>query len=661
MDKKVYALVSVCLVVSLISVGFAGFTYYRTSQSKATGTSTIKPIPPDLDKTYWDNWRRADSVSDYQKILNQALRYEHNPNSWHSPPNVSIGQGFGVGPYDYVVFQGSTDNYYARSGDNGHIMYEGSNASTVVQNAVDSLDKGCVYLRGFDRPSGVTTPDNVSVIAENNGDFALENGSLGVGKIGKNTYFVSQWAESGEGTESNPYVDPFRNILNDANREGLTRIIIYIDGRVLVDNDAPITNENVSVTIRGTGRQRREIKLASGTNKDMWHMRNKLNLHNVAIDGNKGGQTGTSHGIVVQSDIKNCQWEKASVWYFNGDDLRIENRAGAWQIISPYFESASNRGIHVVGPGGELDLTHVFGGYIQSNDNEGLLVDPDGYTSGTTFYGTRFINNGNSGVNIENGKYPQFYGCKFNTNGGAGLKSDAISTGVFGGLAGWNDENGLAVTGREARVVGFQAQANSQATPSPAISVTGDYSKVSGCTVEGSNDTVAFKIGGLESRAHNCKDIDGQGVTRTGTRSTYNRKGFSLVKVKGDNDVTNVPADNWVTPSLGSEVVDRWDEFSDNQFTPVKSGLYFISCQAQTMATASTGTHLIARFYNVTDGTKVIKSPNREMNATYSLFPNITTIAELHAGDSYEFQVKNVDNNFSIDATNTEVVIRKVN
>jgi len=178
-DRKVYILVSVCLVISLISVGFAGFTYYsRTPQPQASNADKNKPIPPDLNKTYWDNWRKADSVSDYQQILNQASRYEHNPSSWHSPPSVSIGQGFGVGSYDYVVFQGSADNYYAKSGDNGQIMYEGSDASTVVQNAVDSLSRGTVYLKGFDRPSGVTTTENVSIIAGNNGNFALENGSL---------------------------------------------------------------------------------------------------------------------------------------------------------------------------------------------------------------------------------------------------------------------------------------------------------------------------------------------------------------------------------------------------------------------------------------------------------------------------------------------------
>jgi len=178
-DRKVYVLVSACLIISLISVGFAGFTYYnRTSQSKATGTSVNEPIPPDLDKTYWDNWRGADSVADYQQILNQASRYEHNPSSWHSPPSVSIGQGFGVGPYDYVVFQGDKDNYYARSGDNGQIMYEGADASTVVQNAVDSLSRGTVYLRGFGRPSGVTTTENVSILTKKNGNLALENGSF---------------------------------------------------------------------------------------------------------------------------------------------------------------------------------------------------------------------------------------------------------------------------------------------------------------------------------------------------------------------------------------------------------------------------------------------------------------------------------------------------
>jgi len=201
-DRKVYVLVSVCLVISLISVGFAGFTYYKTSRPHATNTNKNKPIPPDLNKTYWDNWRRADSVSDYQQILNQASRYEHNPSSWHSPPSVSIGQGFGVGPYDYVVFQGSADNYYAKSGDNGRIMYEGSDASTVVQNAVDSLSRGTVYLRGFDRPSGVTAPENVSIIAENLGDMTIDNSTWNFNSVNTEQALIGKTAgKTGEGAK----------------------------------------------------------------------------------------------------------------------------------------------------------------------------------------------------------------------------------------------------------------------------------------------------------------------------------------------------------------------------------------------------------------------------------------------------------------------------
>jgi len=139
-DKKVYVLVSTCLVVSLISVGFAGFTYYKTSQPQTTNANKNKPFPSNLDKTYWDNWQKTDTISDYQKILNQASRYEHNPKNWHSPPSVSIGQGFGVEHPDYIIFKGSEDNIYAKSGDNGQIMYEDSDFQTVLQSAIDDLD-----------------------------------------------------------------------------------------------------------------------------------------------------------------------------------------------------------------------------------------------------------------------------------------------------------------------------------------------------------------------------------------------------------------------------------------------------------------------------------------------------------------------------------------
>jgi len=142
--------------------------------------------------------QNSNQVAFQKRNSSNSSRYETPPNEWHSPPKVSIGQGFGVKPYDYVIFQGSEGDYYAMSGDNGRIMYEGSNASTVIQNAVDSLSRGTVYLKGFDRPSGVTTTENVSIFSQSNGNISYTNSKIGGAKIG----LISDlhWNTTGGGT-----------------------------------------------------------------------------------------------------------------------------------------------------------------------------------------------------------------------------------------------------------------------------------------------------------------------------------------------------------------------------------------------------------------------------------------------------------------------------
>jgi len=90
-----------------------------------------------------------------------SLRYETPPSEWHSPPNVSIGQGFGVGEADYIVFKGSEGNVYAKSGENGQIMYESSEADDIL-NKVSGTNitvalKGMLTLhRTWDLENGMT-------------------------------------------------------------------------------------------------------------------------------------------------------------------------------------------------------------------------------------------------------------------------------------------------------------------------------------------------------------------------------------------------------------------------------------------------------------------------------------------------------------------------
>ena len=222
-DRKVYVLVSVCLIISLISVGFAGFTYYNgTSQPQASNANKNKPIPPDLDKTYWDNWQKASSVSDYQQILDQALnvpenlsngymkrinriveqakngsmswdkastriqqvlstasRHEIPPWEWHSPPPAIIGRGSGVESADYIIFKDDEGNVYAKSGDNGEIRFSGMDAATVIQDAINALaERGVLFIRkgNYDMTSTLSVPSDaaISIVGEGKQATSLE-------------------------------------------------------------------------------------------------------------------------------------------------------------------------------------------------------------------------------------------------------------------------------------------------------------------------------------------------------------------------------------------------------------------------------------------------------------------------------------------------------
>jgi len=86
------------------------------------------------------NNQAPSQVTSQKRNSNSSSRYETPPSEWHSPPKVSIGQGFGVGKADYIVFKGSEGNIYAKSGDNGQIMFESDNAAKVIQSAIDSMD-----------------------------------------------------------------------------------------------------------------------------------------------------------------------------------------------------------------------------------------------------------------------------------------------------------------------------------------------------------------------------------------------------------------------------------------------------------------------------------------------------------------------------------------
>lgn len=72
-----------------------------------------------------------------QDVIEKASRHEIPPWEWQSPPDTVIEQGSGVEAASYIIFLGSNGVCYAKSGDNGEIMYSGDNTA-VINNVLEN-------------------------------------------------------------------------------------------------------------------------------------------------------------------------------------------------------------------------------------------------------------------------------------------------------------------------------------------------------------------------------------------------------------------------------------------------------------------------------------------------------------------------------------------
>jgi len=116
----------------------------------------------------------SNQVASQKKNSSSSSRYETPPSEWHSPPKVNIGQGFGVGSADYVIFKGDQGNVYAKSGDNGGIALASDNAAYVIQEAIDRLGNengGKIFIRDgtYHLDSTITMENGVTIKGEQAG------------------------------------------------------------------------------------------------------------------------------------------------------------------------------------------------------------------------------------------------------------------------------------------------------------------------------------------------------------------------------------------------------------------------------------------------------------------------------------------------------------
>jgi parallel beta-helix repeat protein len=96
----------------------------------------------------------------------------------NSPPVTVIEEGSGVEPASYIVFgvdtngDGIADEIYAKSGDNGAIVFSGDNAAAVIQAAINALPNGGKVLikRGiYSITASINLTSNIALAGEGPG------------------------------------------------------------------------------------------------------------------------------------------------------------------------------------------------------------------------------------------------------------------------------------------------------------------------------------------------------------------------------------------------------------------------------------------------------------------------------------------------------------
>lgn len=97
------------------------------------------------------------------------------PLEHHSPPSVVIEQGSGVESASYIIFKDDEGLTYAKNGSTGAIDYSSTNASYVIQSAIDALTNGGkIFIK-----AGTHQLDGyVSIIDANNLGLFGEEGTV---------------------------------------------------------------------------------------------------------------------------------------------------------------------------------------------------------------------------------------------------------------------------------------------------------------------------------------------------------------------------------------------------------------------------------------------------------------------------------------------------
>ena len=76
--------------------------------------------------------------------------------------------GTSLPPYEkaetasYVIYK-QGDVIYAKNGETGAVEFSGTDAATIIQNAINAVENGRIFVKGISEPPGLTYKPGVSV------------------------------------------------------------------------------------------------------------------------------------------------------------------------------------------------------------------------------------------------------------------------------------------------------------------------------------------------------------------------------------------------------------------------------------------------------------------------------------------------------------------
>jgi len=407
-----------------------------------------------------------------------------------SNPGTTYGPG-DVDAYSYIIFkEGST--YYAKNGATRVIDYSGTDALTVVQTAVDVLaagNGGIVYLKGFQKPPGLSLASIVLVIEEYLGKLKYYGlttfgTSYGSGDVDVYSYIIfrdgtTYFAKNGL-TRAIDYFGTNASLVIQNSLNGLTPLrsyqeIVTIKGNIILDSPILIPSWTFLDLTEATLKVKDNAK---AMNEGLVSVMDAIHvtISGGVLDGNRQNQVNNQVGIVFNTttyteDSKHIvenvfiKWftgdglyigdnerelnAKALMLYGNGGNgIYIKYTSGNHKFVNIVSAQNGKNGYYVAGDSSQFVNCGAFGNgenkvaaeadgfYIQGDNNQFV-----GCTSGENYRNGYAVFGSGTSVNTFVGSIATENGFYFNLTGGFVIDG-ADRTTIMGG---WSGNTGIGV------------------------------------------------------------------------------------------------------------------------------------------------------------------------------------------------------------------------